>query len=74
MNKNGTTPEKSGDNSAEKSGEKALENPVDMLTEKDGYQEEGCKKEEGIQEIGGPKGAEPTRFGDWERNGRCSDF
>lgn len=26
------------------------------------------------EEIGGPKGAEPTRFGDWERNGRCSDF
>lgn len=26
------------------------------------------------REIGGPKGAEPTRFGDWERNGRCSDF
>ena len=25
-------------------------------------------------EIGGPKGAEPTRFGDWERKGRCSDF
>jgi hypothetical protein len=25
-------------------------------------------------EIGGPKGLEPTRFGDWERNGRCSDF
>ncbi len=25
-------------------------------------------------EIGGPKGAEPTRFGDWERNGRCIDF
>lgn len=26
------------------------------------------------EEIGGPQGAEPTRFGDWERNGRCSDF
>ncbi|MDX2104743.1 MAG: DUF1674 domain-containing protein [Alphaproteobacteria bacterium] len=26
------------------------------------------------REIGGPKGPEPTRFGDWERNGRCSDF
>ncbi len=26
------------------------------------------------QEIGGPKGPEPTRFGDWERKGRCSDF
>jgi len=25
-------------------------------------------------EIGGPKGAEPTRFGDWERAGRCIDF
>jgi hypothetical protein len=26
------------------------------------------------EEIGGPKGLEPTRFGDWERNGRCVDF
>ena len=26
------------------------------------------------EEIGGPKGPEPTRFGDWERGGRCSDF
>lgn len=25
-------------------------------------------------EIGGPKGPEPTRYGDWERNGRCTDF
>ena len=25
-------------------------------------------------EIGGPAGLEPTRYGDWERNGRCSDF
>jgi hypothetical protein len=27
-----------------------------------------------IREIGGPKGVEPTRFGDWERAGRCIDF
>jgi len=27
-----------------------------------------------FQEIGGPKGLEPTRYGDWERNGRCIDF
>jgi|YNPMSStandDraft_2_1061718.scaffolds.fasta_scaffold00919_12 hypothetical protein len=26
------------------------------------------------REIGGPTGPEPTRYGDWERNGRCSDF
>jgi hypothetical protein len=25
-------------------------------------------------EIGGPKGPEPTRYGDWEKGGRCSDF
>lgn len=26
------------------------------------------------REIGGPKGPEPTRYGDWEKNGRCIDF
>lgn len=26
------------------------------------------------EEIGGPKGPEPTRYGDWENNGRCTDF
>jgi hypothetical protein len=26
------------------------------------------------KEIGGPEGPEPTRYGDWEVNGRCSDF
>lgn len=25
-------------------------------------------------EIDGPAGPEPTRFGDWEKGGRCSDF
>ncbi|MBU8543325.1 DUF1674 domain-containing protein [Roseomonas sp. ROY-5-3] len=25
-------------------------------------------------EIGGPKGPEPTRYGDWEQKGRVSDF
>jgi len=26
------------------------------------------------KEVDGPKGLEPTRFGDWERKGRCVDF
>jgi hypothetical protein len=26
------------------------------------------------KEIGGPTGPEPTRYGDWERKGRCIDF
>lgn len=25
-------------------------------------------------EIGGPKGLDPVRYGDWERNGKCVDF
>jgi len=26
------------------------------------------------REIDGPQGPEPTRYGDWERKGRCIDF
>lgn len=26
------------------------------------------------REIGGRAGPEPTRYGDWEKNGRCIDF
>lgn len=27
-----------------------------------------------VREIGGRKGPDPTRYGDWEKNGRCIDF
>jgi hypothetical protein len=27
-----------------------------------------------VEEFGGPKGLEPTRFGDWERKGIAVDF
>ncbi len=26
------------------------------------------------RELGGPTGPDPTRYGDWERKGRCIDF
>lgn len=26
------------------------------------------------REIGGQAGPEPTRYGDWEKKGRCTDF
>jgi hypothetical protein len=32
------------------------------------------KKPKKPKEIGGPTGPEPTRYGDWERKGRCFDF
>jgi len=37
-----------------------------------------AKRDEAVnkrpKEIGGPSGPEPTRYGDWERKGICSDF
>jgi hypothetical protein len=32
------------------------------------------KVEEKIVEIGGPPGPEPTRYGDWQFNGKVTDF
>ena len=34
----------------------------------------GDAPEPPVDEIGGPKGPEPTRYGDWERKGRAVDF
>jgi hypothetical protein len=36
-----------------------------------GEQETPKKK---LKEIGGREGPDPTRFGDWEKGGRCIDF
>jgi hypothetical protein len=33
-----------------------------------------AKEQPRPREIGGPKGPEPTRYGDWEVGGRCTDF
>jgi hypothetical protein len=27
-----------------------------------------------VKEVGGREGPDPTRYGDWEKNGRCIDF
>ncbi|MGC6453161.1 MAG: succinate dehydrogenase assembly factor 4 [Candidatus Puniceispirillaceae bacterium] len=35
---------------------------------------DGSDSSEMPREINGPKGPEPTRYGDWEQKGRCSDF
>lgn len=33
-----------------------------------------ARNSETPKELGGPKGEEPTRYGDWERGGRAVDF
>jgi len=36
--------------------------------------EKAAAESEGPEETGGPEGLEPTRYGDWEKAGRCIDF
>lgn len=36
--------------------------------------EEIQKEKPKDKERGGPRGLEPTRYGDWERGGKCVDF
>ena len=36
--------------------------------------EQGSGVTDREKEIGGRDGPDPTRYGDWEKNGRCIDF
>ena len=49
-----------------KAGDNAADAAKDTTTRTDGS--------DMPREINGPKGPEPTRYGDWEQKGRCSDF
>ena len=49
------------------------------MAEEETQKEEAAKEEpeqetEPPKEIGGRNGPDPTRYGDWEKNGRCIDF
>jgi hypothetical protein len=54
-----------GDPDTPPAGDPPAEPPVRMLA---------AKAPPRPTEIGGPEGPEPTRYGDWERKGRVSDF
>ncbi|MEO1888381.1 MAG: succinate dehydrogenase assembly factor 4 [Cycloclasticus sp.] len=43
-------------------------------SDKEGANKEIDKALEETKEINGRKGLDPTRYGDWEKNGRCIDF
>jgi len=47
---------------------------VRALAEADARRRDAADGKARPKEIGGPKGPEPTRYGDWERNGIVSDF
>ncbi len=44
---------------------------VDISTDGQAIEKTNKNKQ---KEIGGQKGPEPTRYGDWEKGGRCTDF
>ncbi len=46
----------------------------EQLPDSDEEQLPDSDEDEPVKEFGGPKGKEPTRYGDWEKNGRCIDF
>ena len=46
-------------------------NKKNKKKDNDSSQSESKKKR---KEFGGPQGPEPTRYGDWEKKGRCIDF
>jgi hypothetical protein len=50
------------------------ENTPDLPDEEAKRAELPGQQPDADQEIGGPRGPEPTRYGDWERKGRCIDF
>lgn len=58
--------------------EDAVEESRSKREDGEGESDEGDEGEEYVNretgEVGGPRGPEPTRYGDWERKGRCSDF
>lgn len=68
-------PQESVNKDRQESLDKNLQNQKNE-EDKDGDDEDGDELDlnEDTGEIGGPKGLEPTRYGDWEKNGRCYDF
>ena len=54
-----------------------MDNKTTKLSEQKKQNDPKNKIQENVpipKEQGGPKGPEPTRYGDWEKAGRCSDF
>jgi hypothetical protein len=50
------------------------ENPADSKESTDPSPGAEVSEKTLPREIGGRGGLEPTRYGDWEKNGRCIDF
>jgi hypothetical protein len=65
-------PNPAGDDIRGKDPRRLAEEKADRAGEK--WRREAAARGEIARETGGPKGLEPTRYGDWEKAGRCIDF
>lgn len=59
---------------SEPQDEKSVLKPEQNPAEDNPAEDESVAQSDTPREIGGRAGPEPTRFGDWEKNGRCIDF
>lgn len=57
------------------SSEKTVQKSTDCDTPDDTVKGQDDRQDDRPErEIGGRKGPDPTRYGDWEKAGRCIDF
>lgn len=56
----------------------AIDTPSTTKSDKKRARDETGSPDTGLpeapREVGGREGPEPTRYGDWEKKGRCIDF
>lgn len=57
---------------SDKEKQSSAQDSVSMKTDR--HKQEPSKSDGLPLEFFGPKGLEPTRYGDWEQKGRCTDF
>ena len=55
-------------------GLKPGESNLHRERDKEDHREEANRLNHEKEEFGGPTGKDPTRYGDWENGGRCTDF
>ena len=60
--------------SAQDTDNKAVQDETKPARDSDSVAEGDADDDVRPKEIGGRKGLDPTRYGDWEKAGRCIDF
>ncbi len=68
------SPESDENKHPEPSHAQDTESTQDVVSDADNAKVDWQNPRTWPKEVGGSQGPEPTRYGDWESNGRCTDF